>query len=144
MPELEYRAGTVILRFRAAARLDGAALLAALDYVGPKPVVLTGEGGRFAPASATARFSEATAAVRRHPAPVVAAINGDATGAGYALAEAADLRIMAAGVLRPPGGPAHDAETAVAAGLVDFRCPPARLLGLALRLAGAARPANAA
>ncbi|GAB3375792.1 enoyl-CoA hydratase-related protein [Amycolatopsis echigonensis] len=136
---LEYRNGTVVVRFRAG---ETGQLVAALAYAGRRPVVLTGIGRQFAPDLGA---GPALAAVREHPAPVVAAINGDAIGAGYALAEAADLRIMSGGVVHPSGWPQPlDAAAAVAAGLVDLHCPPARLLSLAVRLAAYARPDAAA
>ncbi|WP_020659643.1 enoyl-CoA hydratase-related protein [Amycolatopsis benzoatilytica] len=150
---LEYRNGTVVLRLRTGeAGLDTAALdalVAALAYAGPRPIVLTGAGRRFAPDLAAgverAALTAALAAVRRHPAPVVAAMNGDAVGAGYALAEAADLRIMSGGVVHPDGWPQPvEAAAATAAGLVDLQCPPARLLGFAVRLAARILPSAAA
>ncbi|UKD57009.1 enoyl-CoA hydratase-related protein [Amycolatopsis sp. FU40] len=138
---LEYRNGTVVVRFLAE---ETGHLAAALAYAGPLPVVLTGTARQFAP-DLGAGLRSAAAAVRKHPAPVVAAVNGDAIGAGYALAEAADLRIMSGGVVHPAGWPRPlDAAAAAAAGLVDLQCPPARLLSLAVRLAGRARPGAAA
>ncbi|WP_037370752.1 enoyl-CoA hydratase-related protein [Amycolatopsis orientalis] len=138
---LEYRNGTVVVRFRAG---ETDHLAAALAYAGPRPVVLTGTAREFAPDLGTGLRS-ALAAVRDHPAPVVAAVNGDAIGAGYELAEAADLRIMSGGVVHPAGWPhALGPAAAVAAGLVDLQCPPARLLSLAVRLAGHALPHAAA
>ncbi|WP_336159805.1 enoyl-CoA hydratase/isomerase family protein [Amycolatopsis sp. VC5-11] len=151
MLELEYRNRTVVLRLRngKTGLLDDSfpdTLAAALVYIGPRPVVLTGTGRWFAPdLGAAQRPDTALAAVRRHPAPVVAALNGDAIGFGCALAEAADLRIMSAGVVHPAGWPQPvDAAAAAQAGLVDLLCSPARLLGLAVRLAYCTASAAAA
>ncbi len=142
MLELNYRREAIVVRIQAPTLdvelLDG--LAAAIAYIGPeRPIILTGVGDVFAPdldplPETRNRLSEVLGALRRHPLPVVAAINGDTIGAGYALAEAADVRIMAGGVIQP-SATRLDATAAVAAGLVELHCAPARLLGLALRLA---------
>jgi enoyl-CoA hydratase/carnithine racemase len=153
MLDLQHRQGAVVIHLRTAATtalnfelLDS--LAAAIVYIGPdRPIVLTGEGNVFAydlnlapgPArpNALERLSGVLGAVHDHPLPVVAAINGDAVGTGYALAEAADLRIMSGGVVQPSSQQAtrFHPKTAVAAGLVDLHCSPGHLVDLALRLA---------
>jgi enoyl-CoA hydratase len=151
MLDLHWRGNVVVVRFRAAGVLDLEVLdglSAALAYIGPgRPIVLTGTGTVFAPgadpapgparAAVLARLPEVLGALRAHPMPVVAAINGDATGAGFSLAEAAGFRIMSGGVVHR-GATRYTAREAVAAGLVELHCSPARLLDLALRQA--ARP----
>lgn len=160
MLDLEHRQEAAVVRIRASAGvlepelLDG--LAAAIIYIGPdRPIVLTGDGGVFAhdldPAPGPARTNALNrlpgvlAALRAHPLPVVAAINGDAIGAGYTLAEAADLRIMSGGVLQPMARHAMHLRpsAAAAAGLVEFHCSPGHLLDLALRLAAHGRPQTA-
>lgn len=150
MLDLEHRDVAVVVRIRPADRrvltaelLDS--LTEALAYIGPdRSVVLTGARGVFAPdldpvegpARDAARLAlpEALSALRAHPLPLVAALNGDAVGAGYALAAAADVRIMSAGTVRTaPGLSPHRAPGAIGLGLVDFRCTAAELIPLALR-----------
>lgn len=150
MLDLEHRGVAVVVRIRPADRrvltaglLDS--LTEALAYIGPdRAVVLTGARGVFAPdldpvegpARDDARLAlpEALSALRAHPLPVVAALNGDAVGAGYALAAAADVRIMSTGTVQPaPEFGPHRTSKALALGLVDFRCTAAELLSLALR-----------
>lgn len=156
MLDLEYRNGTVVIRFRPAPRgiltaelLDSVA--EAIAYVGGEfPLVLTGSGGVFAPDldpregparhAASSRLPRVLRALRTHPLPVVAAVNGDATGAGYLLARAADLRIMSGGLIRPtPNSVPYGVAAAAAAGLVEHRSEPRNLLDAALRRAGGLR-----
>jgi enoyl-CoA hydratase len=151
MLDLEYRTTAIVVRIRAASRgvltaelLDS--LAGAIAYIGPAhPVVLTGTRGVFAPdldpvegparTAASARLPRVLTALRTHPLPVVAALNGDAVGAGYTLAEAADIRVMSAGAIRlssrTPGR--YRAEEALAIGLIEHRCGPEDLIGFALR-----------
>lgn len=154
MLDLEHRGAAVVVRIRSAARraltadvLDG--LADALVYIGPsRALVLTGAHRDFAPdldpagpgrSAASTRLPGVLEALRAHPQPVVAAINGDAVGAGYALAEAADVRIMSAGTLRPSSwrGTGCRAAAALELGLVDHRCARADLIRLALHEASA-------
>ncbi|TNC21553.1 enoyl-CoA hydratase/isomerase family protein [Amycolatopsis alkalitolerans] len=157
MLDLEYKPGAILIRIRAGARdaltaelLDS--LAAAVAYVGPgRPIVLTGAGGVFAPdvspvpgpvrAAPLHRLPQVLAALRAHPLPVVAALNGDAVGAGYELARAADARIMSGGIIRPSSESAvrYCPAAAVAAGLVDRCCAPAELIDVALRQVGRSR-----
>ncbi|WP_051399697.1 enoyl-CoA hydratase/isomerase family protein [Haloechinothrix halophila] len=101
-------------------------LAAAMEFIGPAhPVVLTGYRRTFAigaeisapiaavsPAGDTTRPArpqaieelltaqdDALRAVAEHPAPVVAAVNGDAIDTGFALAAAADIRLMERGLI---------------------------------------------
>lgn len=153
MLDLQHRNEAVVVRIRAtpsgvlnAELLDG--LAAAITYIGPdRSIVLTGEDGVFAPdlpvhgrarAEAVNRLPGVLGALRAHPCPVVAAINGDAIGAGFALAEAADARIMSGGVVETSARRAAHfrPRAAMAAGLVELHCSPGHLLDLALRLAG--------
>jgi len=71
----------------------------------PRPVLLTGANGRFSagfdlrqPAlgdDATAAEARACfAAIQRHPAPVVAAVEGAAVGAGLLIAASADILVI--------------------------------------------------
>ncbi|HVW39966.1 MAG TPA: enoyl-CoA hydratase/isomerase family protein [Amycolatopsis sp.] len=158
MLDLEYRATAIVVRMRTA---PNAALTAelldsvaeAIAYIGPhRAIVLTGTGGIFAPdldaadgpgrAAARARLPRVLSALRTHRLPVVAAVNGDATGAGYALADAADLRVMSAGTIQPSSwtGRRYSAPDALAVGLIDQRCAPAELIAQALRHVAAPRP----
>ncbi|MFI5614287.1 enoyl-CoA hydratase-related protein [Amycolatopsis sp. NPDC051903] len=148
-------------------------ITAALAYLGGShAVVLTGGEDVFArgfAGGATDRLERAVLAIAHHPAPVVAALGGDALGAGYALAAAADLRVMSGGrlglgtpapvsdpveaVLRRHAGPAWPAlrrgtrtytpEGALVAGLVETCCAPRDLLRVAVEraalLAGGAK-----
>ncbi|MFF1610317.1 enoyl-CoA hydratase-related protein [Amycolatopsis sp. NPDC058278] len=153
MLDLDYRRDAIVVRIRTATPavldsvlLDG--LAAAITYIGPRrPIVLTGVGGVFAPDVETApcpartdalnRLPGVLSALRSHPLPMVAAINGDAIGAGYALAETADVRIMSGGAVEPSSRRALRLQprAAVAAGLVELHCSPGHLIDLALRLA---------
>ncbi|GAB3698005.1 enoyl-CoA hydratase/isomerase family protein [Saccharopolyspora tripterygii] len=157
MLDLEHRSAAALVRLRSAARrtltadvLDG--LAEAIVYIGPqRPIVLTGAHRDFAPDldptagperdAALKPLADVLDALRAHPLPVVAAINGDALGAGYALAEAADVRIMSAGTVRPSSwrGTGCRAAAALELGLVDRRCSRADLIRLALHEAGALR-----
>ncbi|GHE89084.1 hypothetical protein GCM10017786_21410 [Amycolatopsis deserti] len=149
MLDLHYQSGAVVVRIRTAPRpldtelLDG--LAAAITYIGPAhPIVLTGAHGVFAPdvaptgvparAAVLERLPLVLEALRSHPLPVVAALNGDAIGAGYRLAEAAGVRIISGGVVQPapPRGVRYGPRAAVAAGLADVHCAPGDLIGAAL------------
>ncbi|WP_329047389.1 enoyl-CoA hydratase-related protein [Amycolatopsis sp. NBC_01488] len=161
MLDLDYRRDAIVVRIRTAtpgvldaAVLDG--LAAAITYIGPgRPIILTGDGDVFAPdvdpapgparTDAQNRLRNVVSALRSHPLPVVAAINGDAIGAGYALAEAAGVRIMSGGAVEPSSRRARrfPARAAVAAGLVELHCSPGHLIDLALRLAAHQQPALA-
>lgn len=151
MLDLEYTADAIVVRIRAvpggvltAGLLDS--LAAAVRYVGPdRAIVLTGAGDLFAPdldpapgllrTAAVHRLPLALAALRAHPLPIVAAINGDAVGAAYTLACAADVRIISGGVVQPlpQSTVRYHGPSAVAAGLVERCCAPADLLDVALR-----------
>lgn len=186
MLDIESRNGIAIVHMRqeGANRLDDALLRrlrAAFEFVRrSRAVVLTGHGSTFAVgadpdpvrAGDTRRAEErlvaeraAILAVSRHPRPVVAAVNGDALDAGFALAAAADIRIMAKGVIgvtRPVmdhpaltaesceiisratgpyaesmlvAGETLTADEAAAMGLVEQACTAVRLLDDALALA---------
>lgn len=128
-------------------------LAAAIAYIGPEhAIVLTGSGDVFAPdlaaehgqvrTEAADRLSAVLGALRTHPLPVVAAVNGDAIGAGYSLAQAADLRIMSGGVIQPSAQRAvrYRPRAAVTAGLVDHSCAPLDLIDRALWLACQSHP----
>ncbi|WP_235875768.1 enoyl-CoA hydratase-related protein [Saccharopolyspora terrae] len=149
MLDLEHRDVAVLVRIRPADRrvltaelLDS--LTEALAYIGPdRAVVLTGARGVFAPDldpvegpsrdAARLALPAALSALRAHPLPVVAALNGDAVGAGYALAAAADVRIMSTGTVQPASGfGPHRTPESFALGSVDFRCTAAELISLAL------------
>lgn len=118
MLDIEHRDGIAIIHMRRSTnRLDTGLLrrlAAAFEFVrNSKAVVLTGHGDTFAVSpehdSADDRLvaeQAAMLAVLRHPRPVVAAVNGDALDAGFALAAAADVRVMAKGLIgmtRPVG-----------------------------------------
>ncbi|KAA9160043.1 hypothetical protein FPZ12_018295 [Amycolatopsis acidicola] len=146
MLDVEYWTAAALVRIRRAPRgvlsadlLDG--LGAAVGYIGDRPIVLTGSGGVFAPdldpaPEAASRLADVLSAFRAHASPVVAAINGDAIGAGYALASAARARVMSGGDICPvPGGSRFSVAAALAEGLVERACAPADLLGEALHLA---------
>ncbi|RSM72954.1 hypothetical protein DL991_32675 [Amycolatopsis sp. WAC 01375] len=153
MIDLEYRRETAVIRIRSTKSgvLDSELLdrlAAALAYIGPdRPIILTGDRDVFAPdldpvaglarTEGWKRLQCALNALRAHPCPIVAAINGDAIGAGYTLAEAADMRIMSGGIVRPStrSGESFYAKAAAEAGLVELHCSPGNLLDLALRLA---------
>ncbi|MFD4250115.1 enoyl-CoA hydratase-related protein [Amycolatopsis thermoflava] len=152
MLDLHYESGAVVVRLRAprplsAELLDG--LAAAITYIGPgHPIVLTGVDGVFAAdvapggRAALDRLPPVLEALRAHPLPVVAALNGDAIGAGYRLAAAADARIISGGVVQPapPRGMRYGPLAAVAAGLAEVHCAPEDLIGTALRHARAQAP----
>ncbi|MEV4150942.1 enoyl-CoA hydratase-related protein [Amycolatopsis sp. NPDC049691] len=154
MLDLQYLQGIVVVRLRdplGRELLDR--LGAALAYIGPeRSIVLTGTGDVFArdlPVEENpplARLAEVRDELLSHPRTVVAAINGDAVGAGWALAEAAHVRVMAGGVLRPSAARAvrYPVVAALAAGLVEYSSTPARLLDDALMLAGRLQPHVAA
>lgn len=127
MLDLEERDGVAVIHLhgRGHNRLDPPLLrrlAAAMEFIGPAhPVVLTGHRRTFAtgaeitavpPAGDTTRPAkrhvieellaaqdEALRAVAEHPAPVVAAVNGDAIDTGFALAAAADTRLMERGLI---------------------------------------------
>lgn len=82
----------------------GSAFCSGADLVtrfAPDPAAETGHGGdTFRPA-----FERLLDAVVDHPAPVIAAMNGPAMGAGMQLAVACDLRVAALGTrMAIPGG----------------------------------------
>lgn len=153
MLDLEYSRGVVVVRFHPVPQrsLDHCLLdrlTAALAYISPdNPIVLTGTGPVFAPdldvedSLTLGRLAVVRDAVLAHPRPVVAAINGDAVGAAWTLAEAADVRVMSGGVIQPAATPAvrYPVQAAVAAGLVEHSSTPAALLADALTLAGRLR-----
>ncbi len=112
MLDLEERDGVAVIHLHGAGhnRLDTALLrrlAAALEFVGPtRPVVLTGHRRTFAIGAEVAATPELLAAqdvalraVAEHQAPVVAAVNGDALDTGFALAAAADVRLMDGGLI---------------------------------------------
>jgi enoyl-CoA hydratase len=80
----------------------------------PRPVLLTGANGRFSAgfdlrqpslgdAAAAAEARACIAAIQRHPAPVVAAVEGAAVGAGLLIAASADILVISrAAVLGMP------------------------------------------
>ncbi|MGW4485290.1 enoyl-CoA hydratase-related protein [Amycolatopsis sp. NPDC004368] len=165
-PDFEMHCGTMVPE-----TLDR--ITAALAYIGGShAVVLTGGDDVFArgfAGGAADRLERAVLAIAQHPSPVVAALGGDALGAGYALAAAADSRVMSAGrlglgagarvtpavteVLRRHAGPVwrtvftgertFSPESALVAGLVETCCAPTDLLTVAVRraarLAGGAK-----
>lgn len=148
MLDLHYLRGVVVLRLQTPPRqpMDVAVLDrlgAALAYVGSdRSIVLTGTGGLFAPdvpagdlgkTKVLSRVREVCLALAAHPLPVVAAVNGDAIGAGWDLAEAADVRIMSGGVVQVRGV-RYGVTAAWAAGLVEHTSAPANLLDHALAL----------
>lgn len=145
MLDLHYRRGVVVVRFRPDPGLLDR-LGAALAYIGSRrSIVLTGTGAVFAPDLATgegAGLTEVLDALRAHPLPVVAAINGDAIGTGWALAEAADVRVMSGGVIQPDPAAAvcYRVRAALATGLVEYATTPANLLTDAMTLAGRLEP----
>ncbi|MGH3449743.1 MAG: enoyl-CoA hydratase-related protein [Haloechinothrix sp.] len=122
MLDLESRDGIAIVHMRQG--LLSTALLqrlaAALEFIrGPRAVVLTGYRSTFAIDAETEEQNgyraddllvaqqAALRAMIRHPRPIVAAINGDALDTGFALAAAADTRLMARGLIgttRPLAG----------------------------------------
>jgi len=114
MLDLEDRDGVAVIHLRGHGhnQLDTALLrrlAAAMDFVGAsRPVVLTGHRATFAIGAevASGPFDEllaaqdaALTAVAEHPAPVVAAVNGDVIDTGFALAAAADARLMEHGLI---------------------------------------------
>ncbi|MPY99171.1 MAG: hypothetical protein GEU97_14455 [Actinophytocola sp.] len=118
MLDLEERDGVAVIHLRGHGhnRLDTALLrrlAAAMEYIGPtRPVVLTGHRRTFAigaestaePALLTAQDAALTA-VAEHQGPVVAALNGDALDTGFALAAAADVRLMDGGLIGTVASP---------------------------------------
>lgn len=111
MLDLEERDGVAVIHLHGQGhnRLDTALLrrlAAAVEFVGTRPVVLTGHRRTFAIGAEVAATPELLAAqdaalraVIEHQAPVVAAVNGDALDAGFALAAAADMRLMERGLM---------------------------------------------
>lgn len=115
MLDIEDRHGVAVLRMRRLGvnRLDVELLrriTAAFEFVGKScGVVLTGYGSTFAidakgPHTDDLALAQhaALTAVRAHQGPVIAAVNGDALDAGFELATAADIRLMARGVIGKP------------------------------------------
>lgn len=122
MLDLEERDGVAMIHVRGHGHnpLDTALsrrLAAAMEFVGPsRPVVLTGHRRTFAVGVEAADDPESLAellaaqdaaltAVVEHPAPVVAALNGDALDTGFALAAAADARLMDGGLIGTVASP---------------------------------------
>lgn len=112
MLDLEERDGVAVIHLHGQGhnRLDIALLrrlAAAMEFVGPsRPVVLTGHRATFAIGAEVTATGElfaaqdaALTAVAGHSAPVVAAVNGDAIDTGFALAAAADVRLMERGLI---------------------------------------------
>lgn len=111
MLDLEERDGVAVIHLHGAGhnRLDTALLrrlVAAMEFVGPtRPVVLTGHRRTFAIGAEVvtpellAAQDVALRAVADREAPVVAAVNGDALDTGFALAAAADVRLMDGGLI---------------------------------------------
>ncbi|MGH3467357.1 MAG: enoyl-CoA hydratase-related protein [Thermocrispum sp.] len=98
-------------------------------------IVLTGHDETFAVDAQhedpdellVARYA-ALRAVRTHPRPVVAAVNGDALGAGFDLATAADVRLMSGGVIGTTRTVSLTARAAAQIGLVELPTRTSRLL----------------
>ncbi|GAA5124131.1 enoyl-CoA hydratase-related protein [Haloechinothrix salitolerans] len=122
MLDLEERDGVAVIHLHGADhnRLDTALLrrlAAAMGFVGPtRPVVLTGHRRTFAIGAEVAGTPELLAAqddalraVAEHQAPVVTALNGDALDTGFALAAAADVRLMERGLIGTVASPRGDA-----------------------------------
>ncbi|GAA3565588.1 hypothetical protein GCM10022222_56680 [Amycolatopsis ultiminotia] len=155
MIELSGAPGVALVRIPATGAPDGPArIAAAVRYLGGGyAIVLTGSG----PAAPAEQLADAVFAIARHPRPVVAAFEGDVLGAGYALAAAAAVRVMAGGrlglgrsfalprpvedLLRAHAGPhwariraghTFGPEAAFAAGLVETWCAPEDLLATAI------------
>lgn len=147
MLDIEDRHGVAVLRMRRLGvnRLDVELLrriTAAFEFVGKScGVVLTGYGSTFAidakgPHTDDLALAQhaALTAVRAHQGPVIAAVNGDALDAGFELATAADIRLMARGVI----GTSSEALTSAQAasiGLVEQAVGPASLLDKAIQRA---------
>lgn len=153
MLDIENRDGVAILHLRrlGANRLTVELLqriTAALRFVQRSDgVVLTGYRSTFA-IDALVRPSDdllvarhaAVQAIRTHPRPVVAAVNGDALGAGYDVAAAADLRLMTRGLIGTTRATALTVAEAAAIGMVHRPSTPGALLDEAIERA---RPSNA-
>lgn len=146
MLDIEERHGVAVLHMRrqfGVNRLDVELLrriTAALEFVGTAHgVVLTGYRTTFAidaetPLTDHLRLAKraALSAVRSHQGPVVAAVNGDALDTGFELASAADVRLMARGLIGTRGAALTAAEAA-AIGLVERSASPAGLLDEAIQ-----------
>ncbi|MPY77988.1 MAG: hypothetical protein GEV04_05715 [Actinophytocola sp.] len=130
MLDLEERDGVAVIHLhgRGHNRLDTQLLwrlAAAMEFVGPsRPVVLTGHRATFAigaevapPGAGDLLAAQDTAlrAVSGHPAPVIAAVNGDAIDTGFALAAAADFRLMERGLIGTVFSPRGAAPLSAAA-----------------------------
>ena len=171
MIDLEHAHGVAVIRMHEnrCGALDPSTLdrvVAALRYVGDAyAVVLTGWEDVFSRGWAGGDpelLERAVLAVAHHPTPVVAAVGGDALGAGYALAAAADARVMSSegqlglaaaaaltpgveAILRRHAGAAwrtvsvgeriFGADAARAAGLVDACCAPGEVVRVAVERA---------
>jgi enoyl-CoA hydratase/carnithine racemase len=115
-------------------------ITAALEFVGSaRGVVLTGYRTTFAIEAETAFTDDlhlakraALAAIRSHQGPVIAAVNGDALDTGFELASAADVRLMARGLIGTSTAPLTAADAA-AIGLVELPACPAGLLDEAIQ-----------
>lgn len=151
MLDIEERQGVAVLHMRRSGvnRLDVALLrriTAAFEFVGTsRGVVLTGYGSTFAIGPTDPRTDDlvlaqhaALSAVRAHQGLVIAAVNGDALDAGFDLASAADIRLMARGLIGT-SSEALTATEAAAIGLVERSAGPASLLDEAIERAQSRR-----
>ncbi len=142
MIELEERGRVALITINRQARrnaLNGALCADLTDVLrschGSRAVVITGAGSAFcAGADLATRFADSAGggdtfrpafevaldAIVEHPAPVIAAINGPAMGAGMQLAVACDLRVAALG-----------ARLAIPAGRLGILLSPANIWRLA-------------
>lgn len=162
MLDIEERGGAVVVHMRQApVNVLRAAMLkrlaAAVDFAGDsRAVVLTGYRSTFAVGTTASRTADSAAeaadllasqhqllrALVDRRGPVVAAINGDALDAGFALAAAADIRLMTRGTIgttsRACGG---DALTPAARDVIAEAAGP---LAASMLLNGAVRTAHEA
>lgn len=146
MLDLEERHGVAVLHMRrpfGVNRLDVDLLrriTAALEFVRTtRGVVFTGYGSTFAIDATDPHTDDlalarraALSAVRSHQGPVIAAVNGDALDTGFELASAADVRLMARGLIGTRRA-ALTATQAAAIGLVEWSASPTGLLDKAIQ-----------